>query len=102
MTEKKMLKRVKHRQPTLDIPDKKVEPNEKKKRIAAVKKSRIALDVRESLKEEFKTATEVNGDTMTDTLKEFMEYYVRQTRKKNADYNKAYLERKKQRGKKNV
>ena len=53
------------------------------KRDLVHKKTRLVFITRETLRDDFKMAVEANGDTMTDVLAEYMDYYIKQTRKKN-------------------
>lgn len=45
------------------------------------KKVRLGIEVRESLRDEFREAVEENNDTMTEVLADYMEYYIRETKK---------------------
>lgn len=51
------------------------------------KKTRVVFIARETLRDDFKLAVEANGDTMTDVLTEYMDYYIKQTRKKNHKFD---------------
>lgn len=92
MSEKRVLKKVKHRQPKLEIP----EDKPKKEPLNRMDKVRLATEMPRALRDEFKLAVECNGDKMTEVLTEHIKYYIRQTRRKNAHFNEAYLERKKE------
>lgn len=51
------------------------------------KKVRIGLEVKETLRDDFKMAVTTNGENMTEVLADFMDYYIKQTRKKDAHFD---------------
>lgn len=77
MTEKK---KVKIRRPSI------VRKTDGKKELVH-KKIRIGFFVKETLRDDFRMAVETNGDTMTDVLAEYMDYYVKQTRRNNHKFD---------------
>ena len=63
-------------------------PLQKKQRLQlSIKKNRIGFFVKETLRDDFRMAVETNGDTMTDVLAEYMDYYVKQTRRNNHKFD---------------
>jgi hypothetical protein len=51
------------------------------------KKVRIGLEVKETLRDDFKMAVTENGENMTEVLADYMDYYIKQTRKKNPHFD---------------
>lgn len=62
------------------------------KRDLVHKKTRVVFIAKETLRDDFKLAVETNGDTMTDVLTEYMDYYIKQTRKKNHKFDEQMKE----------
>lgn len=77
MTEKK---KVKIRKPSI------VRKTDGKRELVH-KKTRVVFIAKETLRDDFKLAVEANGDTMTDVLTDYMDYYIKQTRKKNHKFD---------------
>ena len=54
---------------------------------------RVVFFAKETLRDDFRLAVETNGETMKDVLTDYMDYYIKQLRKKDPNFDEKLRER---------
>jgi hypothetical protein len=54
---------------------------------------RVVFFTKETLRDDFRLAVETNGETMKDVLTDYMDYYIKQLRKKDPNFDEKLRER---------